>query len=66
MEAVETKEEPSGSKSSTQKKPRKFSENQEKYWASMKSRMQELARAGVPGAERMRIAAAYWKAAAVQ
>lgn len=64
LEAVETKEEASGSSSSTstQKTKRKFSPNQEKYWAAMQKRMSELARAGVPGAERMRIAAADWKA----
>lgn len=64
LEAVETKEEASGSSSSTstQKPKRKFSPNQEKYWAAMQKRMSELALAGVPGAERMRIAAADWKA----
>ena len=48
------------------KVPRKFSPNQEKYWDSMRSRMQELARDGVPGPERMEIAAAEWKAAMKQ
>ena len=43
----------------------RFSPNQEKYWAAMKKRMQELAQVGVPGADRMRMAAADWKAAAM-
>lgn len=65
LQAVQSKEEASSSASSSQKPTltkRKFSPNQQKYWKSMKSKMQELARAGVPGAERMRIAAADWKA----
>ena len=64
LDTMATKEptEASGSKSSTKQK-RKFSENQEKYWASMQKRMHELAQAGVPGGERMRIAASDWKAA---
>ena len=67
LEAVKTGEEPSGSSSSTSKAKvrRRFSPNQEKYWTAMKKRMQELAQAGVPGPERMRMAAADWKAAAM-
>ena len=66
LEAVSTKQEASGKKKKKGKVPRKFSPNQEKYWDSMRSRMHELARAGVPGPERMRIAAAEWKAAMKQ
>ena len=67
LEAVKTGEEPSGSSSSTSKVKvkRRFSPNQEKYWTAMKKRMQELAQAGVPGPERMRMAASDWKAAAM-
>ena len=67
LEAVKTGEEPSGSSSSTSKVKvkRRFSPNQEKYWTAMKKRMQELAQVGVPGADRMRMAAADWKAAAM-
>ena len=60
-----TEEEASGSKSPTESKKRKFSANQEKYWKSMQKRMQELAQAGVPGPERMRLAAADWKVEAL-
>ena len=49
-----------------QRKVRKFSENQKKYWSSMKSRMKALAEAGVPGADRMRMAAADWRAGALE
>ena len=67
LEAVKTGEEPSGSSSSTSKVKvkRRFSPNQEKYWTAMKKRMQELAQAGVPGPERMSMAASDWKAAAM-
>ena len=67
LEAVKTGEEPSGSSSSTSKVKvkRRFRPNQEKYWTAMKKRMQELAQAGVPGPERMRMAASDWKAAAM-
>ena len=67
LEAVKMGEEPSGSSSSTSKVKvkRRFSPNQEKYWTAMKKRMQELAQAGVPGPERMRMAASDWKAAAM-
>ena len=62
-EAVTTKEETSGRKTSSKaKKERKFTENQSKYWAVMKKRMHELASEGVPGPERMRKAAAEWRA----
>ena len=70
LEAMKTTEEASGSKSSTEQSTeqtkRKFSDNQQKYWAAMKKRMQELAKAGVPGPERMRLAAADWKTASVK
>ena len=62
LDAVKSEEEVSGKKTQAIKKRRKFSPNQEKYWKSMKTRMQELALAGVAGPERMRIAAADWKA----
>ena len=63
LEAVKAAEEVSGSRSSPKTRKRRYSENQVKYWATMKKRMQELAREGVPGADRMRIAAAEWKLA---
>ena len=67
LDAVSTKEEPSGTKTSTKgKKQRKFTEKQSQYWAVMKKRMKELAEEGVPGPERMRIAAAEWKASLQQ
>ena len=65
LEAVKSQEEVSGNKTQKPKQIRKFSDNQEKYWKSMKIRMQELANAGVAGPERMRIAAADWKAHAL-
>ena len=63
LEAVKVAEEVSGSRSSPKSRKRRYTENQMKYWASMKKRMQELAQEGVPGAERMRLAAAEWKLA---
>ena len=62
LDTKKSEEEVSSTKTKVSKKPRKFSENQEKYWKSMQVRMVELANAGVAGADRMRIAAADWKA----
>ena len=59
---VTSKEQVSRNKVKAFQKARKLSPNQQKYFSSMKMRMQELAQAGVVGTESMCIAAADWKA----
>ena len=60
--AVTSQEQVSRKKVKASKKACKLSPNQQKYFSSMKTRMQELAQAGVVGTESMCITAADWKA----